>query len=201
MVINIEKKPQKRYKHSINGMKNKFNIMHYRRVISPGATYFFTVNLLDRKSSLLTQKIDNLRMSFHTVRTKYPFEIEGIVILPDHFHVMMTLPVGDGDYSLRLRLIKGAFSKQINFNEYINPARRNKCERGIWQRRFWEHLIRNEKDYEHHLNYIHYNPVKHSYVKKASAWPYSSIHRFIKSGVISEDWGCSYDFNNGVFGE
>jgi putative transposase len=182
-------------------MKAKFNIMHYRRVIIPGATYFFTVNLLDRKSSLLTQKIDKLRMSFHKVCNQHPFRIDGIVILPDHFQIMMTLPEGDGNYSLRLRLIKGAFSKQINVNEYINSVRKSKGERGIWQRRFWEHFIRNEKDYEHHLNYIHYNPVKHGYVKKASDWSYSSIHRSIKGGVLSEDWAYGYEFNDVAFGE
>ncbi|HHT0595078.1 TPA: REP-associated tyrosine transposase [Legionella anisa] len=175
--------------------------MHYRRVIIPGATYFFTVNLLNRKSNLLIAQIDKLRSSFRIVRNTYPFIIDGIVILPDHFHLLITLPEHDGNYSLRLRLIKSSFSKQIAPNEYITPVRKKKGERGIWQRRYWEHLIRDEKDYEHHLNYIYYNPVKHGYVKKPSAWPYSSIHRSIKKGVMEEDWAQENNFNDGSYGE
>lgn len=175
--------------------------MRYRRVVIPGATYFFTVNLLDRKSNLLVDQIDKLRLSFQKIRNLHPFEIDGIVILPDHFHLMITLPRDDGDYSLRLRLIKGAFSQQIESNEYVNPIRKKKSERGIWQRRFWEHLIRNEKDYEHHLNYIHYNPVKHGYVKMAVDWSYSSIHRAIRTGILPKDWACKQDLNEGVYGE
>ena len=175
--------------------------MRYRRVFIPGATYFFTVNLLNRKSNLLIEKINELRISFRKVHNRYSFEINGIVILPDHFHLMMTLPDEDWDYSLRLRLIKGSFSQQMDPREYINSVRKNKNERGIWQRRFWEHLVRDEKDYEHHLNYIHYNPVKHGYVKNASSWPYSSIHRSIKSGVLTENWAYEHNFDNGKFGE
>ena len=181
--------------------KQKSNIMRYRRVVIRGATYFFTVNLLDRTSNLLVDQIDKLRVSFQNVRNLYPFELDGIVILPDHFHMLMTLPEEDGDFSLRLRLIKGYFSQQIESNEYVNPVRKKKKERGIWQRRFWEHLIRDEKDYEHHLNYIHYNPVKHGYVNKTSAWPYSSIHRYIRTGLFPENWACGHDFNKQTYGE
>ena len=175
--------------------------MRYRRVIIQGSTYFFTVNLLNRTSNLLVDQIDKLSVSFHQIRDKYPFKVEGIVILPDHFHMLMTLPENDSNYSLRLRLIKGSFSQQIEPNEHVNSVRKRKNERGIWQRRFWEHLIRDEKDYEHHLNYIHYNPVKHGYVKKASDWPYSSIHRLIRSGIVPEDWAYLPDFNDKTFGE
>jgi putative transposase len=115
--------------------------------------------------------------------------------------MLMTLPTEDGDYSLRLRLIKGFFSQQMESNEYVNPVRKKKSERGIWQRRFWEHLIRDEKDYEHHFNYIHHNPVKHGYVQKASDWTYSSIHRSIRTGVLPENWAYGYDFNGESYGE
>ncbi|TAL65365.1 MAG: transposase, partial [Legionella sp.] len=131
----------------------------------------------------------------------HPFDIDGIVILHDHFHMLITLPENDGNYSLRLRLIKGYFSREIYNHEYINFIRKKKNERGIWQRRFWEHAIRDENDYERHLNYIHYNPVKHGYVKNASDWPYSSIHRAINQGLYPKNWGYKDDFSLGVFGE
>ncbi|STX44539.1 Transposase and inactivated derivatives [Legionella donaldsonii] len=175
--------------------------MHYRRIAIPGATYFFTVNLLNRKSDLLIKQINKLRDSFKKVLNSYPFEIDGVVILPDHFHIMMTLPAEDKNYSLRIRLIKGYFSQQIVAREFISPVRKKKNERGIWQRRFWEHLIRDEKDYEHHLNYMHYNPVKHGYVKRPSDWPYSSIHRAIRLGNLPENWAYTDARSEGLYGE
>ena len=112
-----------------------------------------------------------------------------MVILPDHLHAIWTLPPGDADFAKRWMLIKTAFSRALPKHENINQSRKSKRERGIWQRRYWEHLIRDELDYERHVDYIHYNPVKHGYVDKAVDWPYSSIHRFIKNGIISSDWG------------
>lgn len=150
---------------------------------------------------MLIDQIDKLRHSFQRVLGLYPFEIDGIVILPDHIHMIMTLPPHDSNYSLRIRLIKATFSKKIVINDTISPARNKKGERGIWQRRFWEHLIRDQKGYEHHLNYIYYNPVKHGYVKMASAWQYSSIHRAIKKGDILENWAYNDDLDNRSFGE
>ena len=97
--------------------------------------------------------------------------------------MVMTLPENDGNYSQRWNLIKGSFSRQIEHFERVSVARQNKRERGIWQRRFWEHLIRNELDYSRHINYIHYNPVKHGYVSNPTEWKYSSIHRYIKAGI------------------
>lgn len=164
--------------------------MHYIRAQNAGATYFFTLNLRDRKSQLLTQEINKLRMAFRRVQHRYPFKIDAVVILPDHIHMLMTLPENDSNYSLRLNLIKGYFSKQIARIEPISVSRKNKRERGIWQRRFWEHFIRDEADYLHHVNYIHYNPVKHGYVLKPTGWRYSSIHRFIKLGVLPDNWAC-----------
>jgi putative transposase len=174
--------------------------MYYRRIFIPGATYFITVNLLDRKSTLLVDHVQRLRHSFQRAKKFYPFTIEGIVILPDHFHMMISLPQDDSNYPLRVRLIKSLFSIQLAQEETINLSRKRKGERGIWQRRFWEHLIYNEKDYENHLNYIHFNPVKHAYVQKASERPYSSIHRLIKANILPENWAFKENVNGG-FGE
>jgi len=167
--------------------------MRYRRAFYLGATYFFTFNLLDRSSSLLINEVDKLRIAFQQVRLLHPFEIDGIVILPDHVHMLITLPEGDSNYSLRIRLIKRLFSKQIKSKELISSSRLSKGERGIWQRRFWEHVVRDEKDFENHLNYILYNPVKHGYVTKAADWRFSSIHRSIRKGEISRSWGSGDD--------
>lgn len=167
--------------------------MYYRRLIIPGSTYFFTVNLLNRQSKLLVDQVDKLRDSFQSTQKSHPFKLDSIVILPDHFHMIMTLPEGDTGFSLRLRLIKAYFSSKIAPIEYISPSRKMKNERGIWQRRFWEHLIRDDKDYQQHMNYIHYNPVKHNHVKRAADWPYSSIHRHIKSGDLPINWGHDYN--------
>jgi len=158
--------------------------MQYRRLIIPGTSYFFTVVLQDRRSDLLIRKINELRQAFKQVIERYPFIINGIVVLPDHFHLMMTLPPDDANYSQRLGFIKSFFSRQIESLESVSVSRKNKRERGIWQRRFWEHVIRDELDYSRHLDYIHYNSVKHGYVSKPSEWQYSSIHRYISSGLL-----------------
>ncbi len=174
--------------------------MYYRRVFIPGGTYFITMNLLNRKTNLLVEHIDKLRNSFQRVQRLYPFEIIAIVILPEHFHMMIHLPENDSNYSLRIRCIKALFSMQLAKKEAISPSRKKKSERGIWQRRFWEHTIRNQNDYDKHLSYIHYNPVKHGYVQNAIDWPYSSIHRFIKAGLLTENWGCTL-LNKTNYGE
>lgn len=154
---------------------------NYRRHYQQGGTYFFTVNLHNRKQSLLTEYIDALRTSFTEVKQKHPFAINAIIVLPDHLHTIWTLPSTDKDYSTRWRLIKTSFSKQLPKEEAINKSRQHKKERGIWQRRFWEHYIRNEKEYTALCEYIHHNPVKHGYVNDAHEWPYSSIHRKLKN--------------------
>lgn len=175
--------------------------MQYRRIFIPGTSYFFTLTLQDRKSDLLICKINKLRDAFKQVIRRYPFTIDGIVVLPDHLHIIMTLPSQDTNYSQRLSFIKSTFSRQIELLEPINASRKSKRERGIWQRRFWEHLIRDELDYSRHLDYIHYNPVKHGYVKSPAEWPYSSIHRYIKSGVVPQDWAYCSDSSIRTFGE
>lgn len=167
------------------------NQMNYRRVFLPGASYFFTLTLQDRRSNLLICKIKELRIAFQRVMKTSPFTIDGIVVLPEHMHMTLTLPPDDTSYSQRISFIKSAFSRQIEPMECINSSRRTKRERGIWQRRFWEHLIRDEQDYEKHLDYIHYNPVKHGHVKSPSEWPHSSIHRYVNSGILPANWASS----------
>jgi putative transposase len=160
----------------------------YRRYRLKGGTYFFTVNLVERKRKLLTEHSDALRSAFREIKQAHPFQIDAIVVLPDHLHTVWTLPEGDDDFSLRWRQIKSAFSRKIEKDERISKSRERKQERGIWQRRFWEHAIRNEQDYARHVDYIHFNPVKHGYVKQVADWPYSSFHRFVKLGLCSSDW-------------
>ena len=138
--------------------------------------YFFTVNLQDRSQSLLTENIELLRNAMRTVRARHHFDINAIVILPEHLHAMWTLPQGDDDFAMRWMLIKSYFSKHLPKNELISDSRFKKRERGIWQRRYWEHLIRDERDFNQHIDYIHNNPVKHGYVQTAIEWQYSSIH-------------------------
>jgi putative transposase len=166
--------------------------MRYRRTNIGGATYFFTVNLADRKSTLLVEQIDLLREAMRKIRQSHPFEIIACVVLPDHLHAIWRLPVGDADFPLRWALIKAAFSRSIPKTELIRQSRKLKRERGIWQRRYWEHLIRDDDDLEKHVAYIYFNPVKHGYVTKAVDWPYSSIHREIRQGNIDKNWGTSY---------
>jgi putative transposase len=164
---------------------------NYRRHRVPGGTYFFTVNLLERKSTMLTEYIAELREAVRLIREQRPFHIDGWVVLPDHLHAIWTLPLGDVGYPERWREIKKAFSKTIPKTEYRSQTRINRHERGIWQRRYWEHTIRNEEDYAAHMDYLHYNPVKHGWVQSVQEWPYSSFHRLVQKGVYPPDWGAS----------
>lgn len=161
--------------------------MQYRRIYKPNASYFFTINLADRSSDLLVRRIDELRTAFKVVKNRYPFEIDAIVILPDHLHMLCTFG-DDTDYSKRIRLIKSQFSTQIPKTERISKSRQSKGERGIWQRRFWEHCIRDEMDFNQHIDYIHINPLKHGLVKQVSDWQYSSFHRYVKMGILPMNW-------------
>ena len=171
--------------------------MRYRRLKVSGATYFFTVNLAERKSDLLVTHIDLLRASVRHVKTTHPFTIDAMVIMPNHLHALWTLPENDSDYSTRWGLIKINFSRHIKPTERISTSRQTKGERGIWQRRFWEHLIRDDQDYEHHVDYIHYNPVKHGFVSHPADWEFSSIHRYIKLGILNKEWsGNKMDFSD-----
>ncbi|MEN3030212.1 REP-associated tyrosine transposase [Chromobacterium amazonense] len=162
--------------------------MRYRRLIAEGGTWFLTVNLADRRQDYLTRHIDVLRQAVRQVRDRHPFEIVAMVVLPDHFHAVWTLPEGDADYPTRMTLIKAAFSRTLPKIERIRESRERKRERGIWQRRYWEHQIRDEADLQAHVDYIHYNPVKHGHVERVVEWPYSSFHRYVRLGWLPEDW-------------
>ena len=122
------------------------------------------------------------------VRFKQPFHIDAWVVLPDHMHCVWTLPDGDADYSSRWKAIKIAFSKSIPKTERLSAVRIAKGERGIWQRRYWEHTIRNDKDYAAHIDYCHINPLKHGLVKQVADWPYSTFHALVKAGIYVENW-------------
>lgn len=161
---------------------------NYRRVWVPGGTYFFTVNLLERKRRLLVEHIDALRVAFHATHAARPFELLGIVVLPEHLHAIWQLPEGDADYATRWRHIKSGFSRRLAIDERRSSVRVTKGERGIWQRRYWEHLIVDESDLHHHLDYLHYNPVKHGHVQRVCDWPYSSFHREVALGRYPRDW-------------
>ena len=151
--------------------------MRYRRATVSGACYFFTLNLQNRKQTLLIDEIILLKSVINSVKKSHPFKINAMVIMPNHLHALWTFPQGDSNFPLRWRLIKSGFSSGLPKREPINQSRQHKGERGIWQRRFWEHLIRDEDDYNNHINYIHQNPVKHRYVTQASDWPHSTVHR------------------------
>jgi len=173
----------------------------YRRNHIPGATYFFTLTLEDRASTLLTAHIELLRAAFRYTHERHPFTIDAIVVLPEHLHAIWTLPTGDMNYALRWRLIKAFFSRKLPRGESVSPSRSSRSERGIWQRRYWEHTIRDEEDFERHVDYIHFNPVKHGLVRSARDWEYSSFHRYVKKSLLPEDWGGRVDNVSGRFGE
>jgi putative transposase len=173
---------------------------NYRRLFIPGGCWFFTVNLLDRRQTLLVDHIDALRASVASTRKKYPFEIDAFVVLPDHIHAVLTLPPEDADFSIRWRLIKTAFAKSLPNREQRSNVRQARNERGIWQRRFWEHAIRDERDYARHIEYCYINPVKHGYVRRVRDWPHSSFHRDVKGGLFPLDWAGDVAVE-GEFGE
>ncbi len=173
----------------------------YRRNLITGGCYFFTVNLADRHSRLLVENVDFLRAAFRSVRQRHPFNIDAIVVLPDHLHAVWTLPAGDADFATRWRLIKATFSRRLPQGERISPSRLRRRERGIWQRRYWEHTIRNDDDFARHVDYIHFNPVKHGHVDHVAAWPYSSFHRMVRVGLYPASWAGGADSPESGYGE
>jgi len=161
----------------------------YRRSLVPGATWFFTVALADRTSALLTDEISLLRQSCREVANRYPFSTIAVCILPEHLHAIWQLPPGDANYSLRWSLIKRFFSQHFPSRAAPGSSKAKKREKHIWQRRFWEHQIRDDADLQAHVDYIHNNPVRHGLVSRAANWPYSSFHCFVQKELVPADWG------------
>jgi putative transposase len=153
---------------------------NYRRAKVPGGTYFFTVVAAGRQS-IFTQEATRvaLRTALQTVRNEHPFQIKAWVLLPDHLHCLWRLPEDDIDYPLRWAKIKRLARHNLGLPSGAK----------LWQPRYWEHLVRNEDDYAHHLDYIHWNPVKHRLTKRVMEWPYSTFHRFVAAGIYPPDWG------------
>ncbi len=159
----------------------------YRRNFVPGGTYFFTLTLADRRSTMLTDRIDELRAAYQSVVTARNITTVAICILPDHLHAIWTMSDGDSDYSSAWALIKARFSRSIATLD-ARVVRVRDDQFNVWQRRFWEHTIRDERDLENHVNYIHFNPVKHGHAARAADWAHSSFHRYVRDGLLSVDW-------------
>ena len=193
------------YRH----IPHRFNIIHrvtqlkklatYRRNLQTGGTFFFTVNLRNRKSNLLVKRIHELREAIKKVKDKHPFIIHAWVVLPDHMHCIWELPENDHDYATRWRLIKTHFTKSLSL-QLTPPQQQGKA--GFWQHRFWEHTIRDHLDFERHVNYVHINPMKHGYVKQVTDWPWSSFHVYVEKGIYPQNWaGTNEEFSPSEFGE
>jgi putative transposase len=169
---------------------------NYRRWMIPGETYFFTVVTFNRRKILESQRaITVLGDALRLIRREAPFRTIAMVVLPDHLHCIWGLPRGDADFSTRWKRIKREFT--LRYIEEIDRApdagvprqRRARGERGVWQRRFWEHVVRDEGELEALCDYIHYNPVKHGYAARPSEWPWSTFGRFVARGDYEPDWG------------
>ncbi|WP_074547802.1 transposase [Dyella sp. AtDHG13] len=160
-------------------------MVNYRRTLVMGGTYFFTVVLRNRRADTLVSHVDMLRDALRQTRLRRPFHIDAFVVLPEHLHAIWTLPADDADYSGRWRMCKSLFVRHLPRRGWAADARR------IWQPRFWEHLIRDEADFAKHVDYIHYNPVKHGHVGRVADWPWSSFHRFVRDGRLPMDWACA----------
>jgi putative transposase len=178
--------------------KNKLHPLtlmpNYRRYHTSGGTYFITQVTYQRQPWLCSDTGRTaLRTALQHVRQNYPFSIDAFVLLPDHFHTLWTLPAGDTNLSMRMLLIKRCVTKyyghQLGLEVGISRSREKRKERNLWQRRFWEHHIRDDADFANHCDYIHYNPVKHQLCESPQQWAFSSIHRFIQQQIYPLDWG------------
>ena len=166
----------------------------YRRSLIPGGSFIFTLVTYSRAPLFSNPQARNLLHSaWVKVQTNHPFTIDAVCLLPEHIHCIWTLPEGDVDYSTRWKEIKRTFTlaylAEIGPGAMRNESRQAHGEAAIWQRRFWEHTLRDEQDYNRHVDYIHYNPVKHGLVKRVQDWPWSSFHRFVEMGYYEKDWG------------
>jgi putative transposase len=170
-------------------------LTHWRRAFLPGGTFFFT-QVTESRAPILTISPGRsmLRTAMLECQQRWPFEVLAIVLLPDHLHTVWRLPEGDSDYSKRWGWIKKEFTKDWlaagGAEQPISDSRHGNRRRGVLQRRFWEHVIRDEADFQRHVDYLHYNPVKHGYVACCRDWPWSSFQRYVRSGVYPPEWGC-----------
>ena len=176
-------------------------MVQYRRNFLPGGTYFFTQALYNRKTSYLTDHVDLLRIAMKKVQQKMLFSILAVVVLPEHLHTIWKLPPNDNNYAGRWRLIKSYFSHSL-IKQNVSLLKNSRGEYNLWQKRYWEHTIKDERDLEAHIDYIHYNPVKHKLVAQPSDWPYSSFHLYIRKNLLPPNWGNSQvHFHSLHFGE
>ncbi len=179
----------------------------YRRAFTPGGTYFFTVVTYRRRAILCDPPVRAaLRQALRAVQGAHPFDIDAWVLLPDHLHCIWVLPDGDAAFPKRWAMVKRAVTQRcasfLHVESWATPSRRRRHESTLWQRRYWEHLIRDEADLNRHRDYLHWNPVKHGYVSRISDWPYSTFHRFVKQEYYPPDWGGRQDLGDGsAFGE
>ena len=185
----------------------------YRRAKLPGGTYFFTLVTYQRRNILLQEEIRAaLRYAIRTTQARLPFSIDAWVLLPDHLHAIWVLPRNDGDYSNRWSMIKRLVTQRVvgccdavgaHGTPYCTASRVRRQEGGLWQRRFWEHLIRDEIDLNRCRDYLHWNPVKHGHVSRVADWPYSTFHRYVRDGRYQKDWGGGSvnDLDGEIFGE
>ena len=162
---------------------------NYRRYWIEGGCYFFTVTLNRRQESVsLVQQIELFRAAVRRVRSKLPFTIDACVVLPDHVHAIWTLPAGDKDFATRWRLIKMGFTRGLPPLANVSWSRSSRGERGVWQQRFWEHVVRDDADYAAHMDYIHANPVKHGLAAQPADWPYSTFRAAVARGLYPVSW-------------
>ncbi len=167
---------------------------NYRRTKINGGTYFFTVVTHRRQHILCNSNVrTELRAGIRETQKTNHFSVNAWVLMPDHLHCIWTLPSNDSDIGIRWAKIKRYVSKkcgsELYHDKFMTESKRKRNESTLWQRRFWEHQIRDDRDYKNHMDYIHYNPVKHNWVKSVNKWPYSTFHRYVKDGVYSKDWG------------
>jgi putative transposase len=172
----------------------------YRRANIPGGSVFLTLVTYERQKLFLTpENINKLRQACSIIMTEKPFTIDAAVILPEHIHFLWTLPPDDRDYSYRVGRMKVLFTRALrganNLPEYVCASRRKHRESDVWQRRFYEHTIQDESDFRKHLDYLHFNPIKHGLVKCVHDWEYSSFHRGVKRGEYDVKWGCQCNGN------
>lgn len=155
---------------------------NYTRSDHPDRKLFFTVRLLDRNSNLLLREVERLRAATRQTRQTLPFEIDEIVVLPAVIHTIWTLPAGDTDFSKRWRMLKSQFSRGLPVAQDRCPAQLKRREKGIWQRRFWEHHLRDDDDLAAHRHMILTAPVQAGLVARPEQWAHSSVHRAIRLG-------------------